>query len=299
MVSVIIPTFKGADGIKNTVDSVFNQTYKDIEIIVVDDNGKGTENQTKTEKAVEVFVNLPQFKYIALEKNSGGSVARNVGARASRGEYFMFLDDDDTVSSDKIEKQLAALENSSSEYGISYTSSKIYCDDVLSNIISAKKSGNLLYDFMMGKIYMGTGTVLLKKTAWEAVGGYDESFVRHQDWEFFARILNSYKCIAVEDAYFNRYITNRNLPANIKLAEKYMDHYIEFVKKYDFNLTQGQKRKIINMNNSRIAIKYFIARDFGEFGRILKKYDNAVRAFGAFMFFFISACVDKLKGRKS
>ena len=104
MVSIIIPTYGGGEGVEKVIDSILHQTYRDIEIIVVDDNGKGTENQIKTSKTLKKFIDSNVIQYITPDKNQGGSAARNMGAKASRGKYLMFLDDDDTVSEDKIEK---------------------------------------------------------------------------------------------------------------------------------------------------------------------------------------------------
>lgn len=299
MVSIIIPTYGGGEGVEKVIDSILHQTYRDIEIIVVDDNGKGTENQIKTSKTLKKFIDSNVIQYITPEKNQGGSAARNMGAKASRGKYLMFLDDDDTVSEDKIEKQVEALEKKGKKYGIAYCSSKVYANGELSNIILAKKSGDILYEYMMGKVYIGTGTALLLREAWESLGGYDESFVRHQDWEFFSRVLNKYYAIATPDTYFNRYITNRNRPQNIQLSEKYADHYIEFLRSYDFRLPQKKLMKVVNRNNSRVALAYVKSGDIKGFAHTIRKYDNTIHAFFSFVSFTITVCVDKLRGKKS
>lgn len=299
MVSVIIPTYGGGEGLDRTIESILAQTYPHIEIIVVDDNGYASQNQIRTATVLQKYLDENKIKYLTPPANGGGSAARNRGAAIAAGRYLMFLDDDDTVSPDKIAKQVAALEALPETYAISYVSSKIYVNDTLSNIIYARKSGSVLYPFLMNRIYMGTGTVLLRREAYDAVGGYDESFVRHQDWEFFARILNQYQCIAVEDAYFNRYITNRNLPANTAVAENYMDHYIAFLKTYPLSLTKGQIRKVINYNNAKIALQYLKAKKFSDFWRVLNKYDTIFAAGLQFVLFTVAAVCNKAVGKKS
>ena len=299
MVSVIIPTYGGGEGLKKVIESVRNQSYKQIEIIVVDDNGCGTENQIKTAAVLKEYTDAGLVQYITPEKNAGGSAARNRGAYASKGEYLMFLDDDDTISEDKIEKQVEALEQTPGKYGLSYCSTKVWMGDKLSNTIFAQKSGDILYPYMMGKVYMGTGTVLMLRDVWIKLGGYDESFIRHQDWEFFARILNEYDAIAVRDVYFNRYITNRNLPKKLNTLEMHMDHYLSFLKKYDFRLSKNQMRNVINMNNSRIALRCLKEKNIKKFINTLNKYDNFVVACIAFLFFLLNVCKDKMIGKRS
>ncbi|POP30351.1 glycosyltransferase family 2 protein [Lactonifactor longoviformis] len=299
MVSVIIPTYGGAAGIKKVIESILVQTYKNIEIIVVDDNGKGTDNQRKTIKRLKKYIDEKSIIYIIHEKNLGGSSARNTGAKVSKGDYLMFLDDDDTVSNDKIENQVKALQDVGCKYGIAYCSTRVFYDNKLSNIIKVKKNGDILYDYLLGKVYMGTGTALMVRDAWESLGGYNESFVRHQDWEFFARVLDKYDAIAVDNVYFNRYITNRNLPQNIDLTEKYADHYIEFLKRYPFHIPNRQIRKVINMNNSRIALCCIREKQYKRFFKVMSKYDNIVQAYSSFVRFMLLVCFQKLIGRKS
>ena len=107
LVSIIIPTYNGADKICAAVDSVLNQTYENIEVIVVDDNGEGTENQRLTAKAMEKYRDNPKVQYLVHKVNKNGSAARNTGIRASKGEFLGFLDDDDLFLPEKTQKEVA------------------------------------------------------------------------------------------------------------------------------------------------------------------------------------------------
>ena len=95
LVSVIIPTYKRPDYLDRAIDSVLNQTYNNIEIIVVDDNNPNTEGRERTEKIMRRYENNPHVIYIKHEYNKNGSAARNTGFKASHGVYLAFLDDDD------------------------------------------------------------------------------------------------------------------------------------------------------------------------------------------------------------
>ena len=103
LVSVVIPTYGRSNLLGRAIDSVLNQTYGNIEIIVVDDNGIGNSHQRQTEELLQKYIERNEIIYIKHQKNSGGSVARNTGIRSSKGEYVALLDDDDEWFPDKLE----------------------------------------------------------------------------------------------------------------------------------------------------------------------------------------------------
>ncbi|MGP6287403.1 glycosyltransferase family 2 protein, partial [Escherichia coli] len=101
-VSIVIPTFGRPENLLRAISSVMRQTYNNLEIIVVDDNGKGSENQIKTEE----LLNDEKYKdiiYIVLPNNKGGGIARNYGIEKASGEVITFLDDDDYYLCNKVE----------------------------------------------------------------------------------------------------------------------------------------------------------------------------------------------------
>ena len=123
LVSIIMPTYKGTDNICIAIDAALRQTYDNIEIIVVDDNGEGTENQIETEKLLQKYIKDNKIRYIRHKKNINGSAARNTGMKVSSGKYISFLDDDDDVlMPEKIEKQVRLFEQLDDGFGLVYCS---------------------------------------------------------------------------------------------------------------------------------------------------------------------------------
>jgi glycosyltransferase involved in cell wall biosynthesis len=104
-VSVIIPYFNGERYIAEAIESVAEQTYRDIELIVVDDG-----SADHSTKALRSCLGKTGIKYLRHDRNKGIPSARNTGIRASSGEYIAFLDQDDTWMPLKVEKQVAVLE---------------------------------------------------------------------------------------------------------------------------------------------------------------------------------------------
>ena len=111
LVSVVIPTYSRSDMLTRALESVNSQTYSNIEIVVVDDNGKGTNQQLETQARVLAFETRPgvELRYVVREKNGGGSLARNTGIDASKADFVAFLDDDDEFLPRKLELQMEPM----------------------------------------------------------------------------------------------------------------------------------------------------------------------------------------------
>lgn len=187
-VSVVIPTYGRADLLIKTVNSVLQQTYDNIEIVVVDDNGKNTPNQLATESKLQT-ISDKRLKYVPLDLNHGGSFARNVGARSSSGEYICFLDDDDEFEPTKIEKQIKLL-------CIDESLVACYCNHRRKNHITGQdtvyendKSGNLLLDVLLFRIDVCSGsTLMVRRHIFDQLNGFTETLSRFQDYEFLTRL---------------------------------------------------------------------------------------------------------------
>lgn len=111
LVSVVVPSYARSSTLVRALESIDSQTYSPIEIVVVDDNGIGTEQQLETERLVAAFEPRSgvAIRYVPRSENGGGAAARNSGIEASRGAFIGFLDDDDEFLPRKIELQVRAL----------------------------------------------------------------------------------------------------------------------------------------------------------------------------------------------
>lgn len=194
LVSVIIPTFKRSDILSRAIDSVLAQRYKNVEIIVVDDNSPETNERTLTENVMSRYNDVDKIIYIKHDANRNGSAARNTGFGASQGYYVMFLDDDDEFTGDKISKQVERLEYLGESWGACY-SDYIRKKHKRTVMYSAeKREGNLLKEELMRNLFIHAGSnLMLRRKVVEELGGFDESFTRNQDIEFMVRLLLKYK----------------------------------------------------------------------------------------------------------
>lgn len=242
MITVIIPTYARPTNLVRAIKSVINQTYNDIEIIVVDDNGLGTAQQKETESLLNGFIKTNIITYIAHDTNKNGSVARNTGFQASRGEYVAFLDDDDEFLPAKLQCQLEVLESLDNSWGGCYCDTNVIDANGKNVIYPCRKSGDLTVEMLLEKAFFNTSTLLLRREVIEELHGFDETYQRHQDWEFLIRFFRKYKLKLVDagNPLLNRYTTDstafskringRNV---IKLKKKFLGEFHEDICRYN------------------------------------------------------------------
>ena len=228
IVTVVIPSYGGADFLERCVDSVLAQTYKDIEVVVVDDNGLDTPMQKSTAQVMKKYANDDRVKYVCHEVNKNGSAARNTGVRESIGDYIALMDDDDVFYPEKIERQVKVMESLSDDYAVTYCACDIYYNDNKIGESRADKSGSLLYECLSHKIQIASSSMLIRKSAYVALGGFDESFRRHQDWEFIARLASKFLIHGDNFIGFRRILEFRN---NLNTPEIYKERRLYYLEK--------------------------------------------------------------------
>lgn len=106
LISVIVPTYERSNLLSRALDSIYAQTWKKIEVVVVDDNIPGSKWEKETYQVLEQYINRKNFLYIKTKGQTGGGAARNLALSRCHGDYVAFLDDDDKYFPDKLEKQL-------------------------------------------------------------------------------------------------------------------------------------------------------------------------------------------------
>ena len=248
LVSVVIPTYSRPLYLKRCIDSVLNQTYSNIEVIVVDDNNSDTEARLETEKTMSNYNGDVRVKYVQHEKNKNGSAARNTGWRLSHGKYITFLDDDDVISDTKIEKQVLCLETLDESWGMCYTGYKLIKEHGDNQISSEKRSGNCYLDALMRTMFMGSGSNLfLRKIVVDKINGYDESFQRNQDIEFLVRACECYKLAYIDEVLLTIYQEGNRTSRSFEQIDEYTRHYLLVFKDRINSLEPKEKERVISV----------------------------------------------------
>lgn len=185
LISVVIPTYKRSGKLERAILSVEKQTYKNVEIIVVDDNAEFQDCRKTVE---EIVKNHPKVRLIQNNKNLGGALSRNNGVKKSNGDFIAFLDDDDEYRKDKLEKQLKQyIKRNDSNIGL------IFCNN---DWVDFNK--NIFYQHMC-KILATTSNWFIPKKVIEGVG-YFENTPNEQDTIMLLKILgNGYSVDCVRE----------------------------------------------------------------------------------------------------
>ena len=209
-VSVVIPAYNSSAIIKEAIESVLAQSYKDIEVIVVDDG-----STDDTESTVRSFGD--RVLYLKQE-NQGAGAARNSGIQKSRGEYVAFLDSDDLWSPEKLAEQIPLLERDP-ELGLVYSDwfvvseNQVASDSYLKTLPAAS---GYVFDKLVRFGFILTSGVVLRRTCLNEVGYFDNSLSIAQDYDLWLRIAYRWKIALVDKPLVTKRNRNGSLSSNLQ-----------------------------------------------------------------------------------
>lgn len=270
LVSVIIPSYKTKGGLVVSIDSVLMQSYKNVEVIVIDDNDPLSEYRKTTEALMLKYENNKFVKYLKHSKNLNGAAARNTGIRASKGDYIAFLDDDDTFLFEKIEKQVNYLE---SHHAVEAVYGYVQIDG--KSVVTNPYEGNAVIPLLCERTRMFTSALMFRRDAIEAIGGFDESFRRHQDFELMVKFfLKGFKVGCMQEVVTEYQAGGGNHihgKALEELKNKYLLQFEDAINDLELQ-KNGTKKKIIANNYASLFVSYLVSRDFKYALKMLRKY---------------------------
>ena len=265
LVSAIITTCKRDSSIVHrAILSVLNQSYRNIEIIVVDDSPSEYQGRDDVRDMVEAIGQngTEKIQYIRHDKCQGACVARNTGIEHSSGTYIGFLDDDDEWLPEKIESLMDRIQSDNCAL--------VYCNNEIINETSGdirlkkrtKHEGKVYEELILGNFIGSTSFPLIKKDSLIAVGGFDVQMDSAQDYDVWLRLASKYDICYVDKA-LNRYHVHegeqitKNPQKKIngleRLNEKNFEYlnrnrnafWIRHMKIIPFYLKKGDKEKAV------------------------------------------------------
>lgn len=271
LVSIVMAAYNAADFIAEAIESVLNQTYKNIELIVVNDGSKDG-----TEQIVENYLASNNVKYFSQE-NAGQTVAKNNGIKNASGTIIGFCDADDYWHTEKLEKQLSIL-FSDEKIGIVYSDiqainqygEKIKLDETLNG-----KQGNLLADLLFDN-FIPFGSAIFRIECIHEHGGFNESYRMGIDWDLWLRFSTSWKFgFSNEKLYFYREWEgqmsrnyNGRYTGALIILENFKNRYPSFIPKntyrkavsdiyanyaYHISLYEGYNRRLFKYSIKALA----------------------------------------------
>lgn len=258
LVSIIIPTFNGDRFIKETIDNCLDQSYKNIEIIVINDGS----SSKKVNNVLKEYIDKKVIRYI-YQDNKGLAGARNTGILNSTGEYIQFLDDDDLLDKHKIESQVKYLEENKDILGV-YCKTKYFDNDTKEIIKHLEIMPNRdIYGQFLLKNFLSVNSILIRKK--ELL--FDESLRSLEDYDYWLRYFNTNGKIGfIDNTYCMVRVHNNNMSSNLhRMAE----NEIRVLEK---ELLKNKNSKYEELINYRLfKLKYLIGVQSNENKRFIIK----------------------------
>ena len=252
VVSIIIPCYNAKQWVQEAIDSCLNQTYPNIEIVVVDDGS--------TDGSLEVLRHfLPRIK-LETATHLGGNSARNRGFALSTGEYIQYLDADDYLDPDKIARQVQFLEETQADvvYG-DWRYRRHLPDTSLSYLDKIQVSGvqeDILYSLLSGQWWVAPGALLYRRQVVIQAGGWDETLRAAQDRDFFTSVALSDVKIRYQAGCYFIYRKHGDVTVSSSNLGRWVENHCISLKKSEIALARI----------GRLTEKYRAALATGYFG---------------------------------
>jgi alpha-1,3-rhamnosyltransferase len=197
-VSVVIPSYNHESYVGETIRSVLSQTYQDFELLIIDDGSR----DASVEIIRQTLDELPSYnvQFIARE-NVGLCKTLNEGLRMSKGEFFAYIGSDDLWHSEKLERQINALQSADPTYGACF-SDCLYIDESGTTLgrfsdFYRYKGGNIYDDLVWNRFTPHSPTNLFRRSVVIEVGGFNEAHAV-EDRDLWTRLSRSYKVVYIE-----------------------------------------------------------------------------------------------------
>lgn len=256
LVSIIVASYNHEKYITECVESIMQQTYPNIELIVVDD--------CSTDNTQEILKNLQSqynFKLMINKVNIGVSGTRNRGIKNSSGKYLGGCASDDFLDYEKIQQQVEYLEHNQ-DYALCYGREGAVKDK---KIIYRKnknyKSGDIFSDLLLQRFWIPAGTVLMKREIFDRVGGYDEK-LKIEDYDLWLRIASEFKFVYLDKQMYYYRLHGNNTSGDIGKMEIEINKIFRKWEKHPLYTQAIERNELVFFshyarNNKLLAIKKF------------------------------------------
>jgi len=218
-VSGTIPTYRRPELLPRAIASVLCQTFEDFELLIIDDASQDTTGQ------VVKSISDERIRYCRNEINKGGAASRNRGIREAQSSYIAFLDDDDEWLPEKLELQVALLDQSPPEVGgiyAGYERIMSITGESLGKTLPTKR-GDLSYELLLSNPLAGPSALLLRKECFEVSGLFDEELPSYQDYDLWIRISKDFQFEYINRVLYRYYVHDKKIWTNPQALSNGLD----------------------------------------------------------------------------
>lgn len=225
LVSVICISYNHAPFIKEALNSVFTQSYPNLEVIILDD---GSKDQSQ-EKIEQLILGKENITFLPHVENEGYTQTFNQGLRLAKGEFIIDFALDDVMLPDFIEKSVERLTELGGDYGVSFSNAQYVNaqSEVIGdhNAILRKKGliGQIpqgdVFEMILKRYFICTPTMVIRKVVFDRMGGYDEGLA-YEDFDFWVRSSRQFKYAYIDEALVQKRKLKNSMSANRYLHRK-------------------------------------------------------------------------------
>ena len=251
-ISIIIPYYKGENYIHETLQSVYDQTYQDFEVIIVND---GSERS-----ALDLIEKKSYFKNLKIihQENQGQSSARNNGVKSATGKYILFLDCDDLIDKKFLDKTHQIL-SKNNEIRICYSKGKFFEKTDKQWVLQPFNT----FDFLIENCI--PITALIYKEDFEKVGGFDTQLNYYEDWDFWISLVEIGAKVHKIDEFLFFYrirnttdsLTNTSIDNSSRLSDNFFEIYKKHYTFYKQNGLDFHSIMSLIRENKKYKAKYY------------------------------------------
>ena len=269
-ISVVIPTFNRDYVIGNAIQSVLNQTFQNFELIVIDDA-----SADQTEKVVRGFHD-PRIRYYYLTRNVGAAKARNEGVKKAKGKFIAFQDSDDFWYPGKLESQMRFMNE---HKDCDFTFCRMLLKGPQDIVFPQEECFDMhlcefgFLDILLEYNRVGTPAILMKKSLFEEIGGFNEAFKTLEDWELSLRVAENHVIgylneVLVDAGHsidgVNSIRGEEKIKAELYILQRYWDRYTN--KSIFENIVRMLYKEIPKLKDSECLLKQLdsiVPREYG------------------------------------
>jgi glycosyltransferase involved in cell wall biosynthesis len=249
LVSIIIPCFNASRWLSEAINSCLQQTYPNIEIIVINDGS--TDNSLEIIKSFEkqiIWKSIP---------HSGGNFARNLGFNLSQGEYIQFLDADDYISPEKIARQVSFLETTQLDIVYGDWRHKYHLPNGTSFLGDIKISDTQtdILESLLGTWWVALAALLYRRNTIISSPGWDEKLFAAQDRDFLISLVMNGAKVGYQPGCYSIYRRYGNVTVSTRSKEFWIESHCLVLKKHEEKLIQSNQ--LSDKHHHAIASSYF------------------------------------------
>lgn len=270
LVSIVIPVYNGANYLKSAIDSAISQTYKNIEILVIND---GSCDGGETERIALFYRDKIRYFY---KENGGVASALNLGIEEMKGDYFSWLSHDDMYYPNKVERQIQALDENNDKTALVYSAFEYLNAEtskrtpLFSHLKYSKEQlQNSVFPVLDSLVY--GCALLIHKSHFERVGTFNEKLLYTQDNDLWFRMFRNQKSIYIPESLALYRVHSEQSCRTIPCFEEWEQLYINYIN----NLTEVEIQEMF----SSTYYFYYKMCYFAKKGAMTKFYRHANRKF--------------------